>query len=522
MPAPTRTLANHPDLDQIRRQAKELLRAFSAREADAVAEVTAHYRAASPQTFALHDAQLVIARSYGFDSWPKLKAYVEGATIHRLVEAIAAHDASAVRAMLALRPELALVDVAESDEHQALHHAVLQRQPEIVRLLVQHGADPHKGIWPHRDATSPMTLATDRGLTEIVAIMHGAPRAAAHDTDDPRVPAGVAAARRAIARGDASSIRAQHAEGRLPHDVGLVTCAVQSGRLEMLSLLLELGLDPDERGRLRGLEETVTSWGGPIRECAIEGNLAMAELLLTHGATPNTNVYAASSAMFEVLARRNSAMIALLERHGGIVNATTAGYLGLFDRARQLLDADLTNATAEALLDAAADGGYLDIVRMALDRIDWPVGDGRWHWMLMRPLGGRADSERERFVACFRAIVDRSGANAADRFGRTILHDVAGAWPRSAPMGPADRIALATVLLDRGARLDARDDLLRSTPLGWACRYGRVELVRLLIDRGADPVEPDAEAWATPRAWAERMRHREVVQLLRSASVSRP
>ena len=46
----------------------------------AIAEVHAHYRGAESTTFALHDAQLVLARAYGFDSWPKLKAYVDGAT----------------------------------------------------------------------------------------------------------------------------------------------------------------------------------------------------------------------------------------------------------------------------------------------------------------------------------------------------------------------------------------------------------------------------------------------------------
>jgi ankyrin repeat protein len=81
-------------------------------------------------------------------------------------------------------------------------------------------------------------------------------------------------------------------------------------------------------------------------------------------------------------------------------------------------------------------------------------------------------------------------------------------------MGADERLAFATILLDKGARLDARDDLLKSTPLGWACRWGRVELVDLLLARGADPVEADAESWATPRAWAEKMNRQEVLALL--------
>src|SRR5204863_6572674 len=76
-PFPTRTLRAQPDLDQLKRQAKELLESFRKGDSAAVAEVNAHYHGADPPTFALHDAQLVIARAYGFDSWPKLKAFVD-------------------------------------------------------------------------------------------------------------------------------------------------------------------------------------------------------------------------------------------------------------------------------------------------------------------------------------------------------------------------------------------------------------------------------------------------------------
>src|SRR5262245_919788 len=89
---PTRTLREHPDLDQLKRQAKELLRAFTAGEEHAVTEVSTHYRQADRAGFALHDAQLVLARSYGFDSWSKLKAHVEGITLKRLVDAVRAGD----------------------------------------------------------------------------------------------------------------------------------------------------------------------------------------------------------------------------------------------------------------------------------------------------------------------------------------------------------------------------------------------------------------------------------------------
>jgi hypothetical protein len=330
----------------------------------------------------------------------------------------------------------------------------------------------------------------------------------------------------AVATGDIEWLRARHAGSALFDDAGLVSVAVVWDQPEILSFLLDAGLDPDERERVSGLDDVVYSWGGPLRACARTGNAVMAEILLEHGAAPNTNVYAASSAMHEALARRDARIVQLLETHGGIVNATTAAYLGLADRVRQLFEDERAGRlsdgavsrgnVAEDVLEAALDGGHVDLVRLALDHLDWQAGDARWQGTLMRPFGKHEASDRERYIACFRMIIDRSGIDLPWRFGRTSLHDVAADWPRSAPMGAEERLAFATILLEKGARLDARDDLLKSTPLGWACRWGRIELVNLLLARGADPVEADAEPWATPRAWAEKMNHHHVLAALQT------
>jgi hypothetical protein len=89
-------------------------------------------RAAEPATFALHDAQLVLARNYGYGSWPKLKAYVDGVTATRLMEAVRANDAARVRKILRIRPEL--VNFAESGTHghSALHYAVIGANPNAT------------------------------------------------------------------------------------------------------------------------------------------------------------------------------------------------------------------------------------------------------------------------------------------------------------------------------------------------------------------------------------------------------
>ena len=74
----------------------------------------------------------------------------------------------------------------------------------------------------------------------------------------------------------------------------------------------------------------------------------------------------------------------------------------------------------------------------------------------------------------------------------------------SASRGGAEPAFSCAILLDAGTSLTIRDPLLESTPLGWACWWGRIEIVRLYLERGADPA--DAERWATPLAMAAMFR----------------
>jgi ankyrin repeat protein len=723
---PTRSLRAHPDLHQLRRQAKELLSAFRTGDAEAVAEVNHHYRDADAATFALHDAQLVLARAYGFDSWPKLKAVVDEVTVSRLSDAVRAGDRVRATALLEARPEIINMEGPGGDEHRPLHFAVLARDADMVRLLMAHGADARIGIYPHRVPTTALAIARDRGYGEILAIIREAedrrpggrrpalydepapwPREldAAIDRDDSRAaidvlesnPTSRAALMRmanhngltllylaagrlmvplveylldhgadanartvwgstpiemanirasatsrfdglketealliqhgaertplwavaannagwlrarhvqgtlvnrvtddgglltfavvtnrpemldvlldlgfdpderadpaqpggkpleccasqhrfemaetllargatltapiAIALGKVDWIRARHAEGRLAHPAdgdGLLTMAVEHGRRDMLELLLDLGFDADER---RGPD----SGGKPLSRAAGKGDIAMAELLLAHGASPN----APESAVWMAYRNRSRAMLDLLVRHGGIVSAGTAAYHRDLAIVRQRLEEEDAgrlppgavtpgHTVAEDLL--GGEMGEPEIVRLALARIDWPPDDPRWYEKLRGPLAFWShipwiqspewDRDRSGYLASFRLILARTRANQRIPIGRTILHDVMAMGHHDGVSGwvtEEEALAFAVTLLDAGARTDVRDDLLQSTPLGWACRWGRTKIVREMLNRGVDSVEPDAQPWATPRAWAERMGHREIVQML--------
>lgn len=619
---PTRQLREHPDLNQLKRQAKELLDAFAAGDTNAAVEVNAHYRDASPSTFALHDAQLVLARAYGFDSWPKLKAFVDGVTVKRFEEAARNGDIPQLRGMLKQRPELV--------NSGALRHAVLRRDDSMVRILMEQGANARIGVYPHRDATTPLVLASDRRYDEIVAIITDverrrreidcggteAPdpeelfRAIASGDNDRAVslvesnpaliqarvphhgwtPLHVAAARlngpmvdwllkrgadvnakgrdwteqtpldsaahssdanrgaefaevadrllrsgaemtawAAVALGNAAWLRARHAQGSLINPIegngGMLRIAATCNRADVLQLLLDLGFDPDERARMEDVDADgiAFTWGMPLYHCSQFGKYEMAETLLKHGADPNGKVYASGDPVFQAYDKRDWKMVELLQLYGGVPEATTAGLFRHTELARKMLAGEAEygsegvggDTLAERLLWGGACGGDAEIVRMALLHIDRARDDPWWFHIMEQPI--RMWSEGGAQLDCLKLILERCEPNilgrSGDGFNLTILHSVAGARPH---VTAEERLAFATALLDAGARTDLRDGLLNSTPLGWACRWGRTELVELLLKRGADPVETDAESWATPKAWAEKMGHGALVALLQA------
>ena len=87
------SLPERPDLDQLRRQAKELRDAARRGDSDAIERLRRHHRPSAPAgQVSLAVAQLVIARELGFSSWPQLKAAVEthATTPERLAEILVA------------------------------------------------------------------------------------------------------------------------------------------------------------------------------------------------------------------------------------------------------------------------------------------------------------------------------------------------------------------------------------------------------------------------------------------------
>lgn len=121
----TKSLPSRPDLEWLRKTAKERL-----------AELRAHDPAAK-----LHQAQLVIARDYGFASWRALKAHVDTLSLDgQILAATLQGDAKLLDGLLARHP--AKLALTGSDWSRPLLHLAADRgHLACVDVLLRRGCD---------------------------------------------------------------------------------------------------------------------------------------------------------------------------------------------------------------------------------------------------------------------------------------------------------------------------------------------------------------------------------------------
>jgi hypothetical protein len=127
-----------PNLEQLRRQAKDLLRAVRQDDPSAVAELRKHHpKLIEPRGVKLADAQFALARSYGLPSWPRL------VTACRMTDAIWRGDVEAVRKLVLKDPRL-LHEAARGREDcdwgPPMSYAANVGQDAIIQMLRDLGA----------------------------------------------------------------------------------------------------------------------------------------------------------------------------------------------------------------------------------------------------------------------------------------------------------------------------------------------------------------------------------------------
>jgi ankyrin repeat protein len=135
-PAPhSNTLPAHANLEHLKNQAKQRLKAMRTERSEAK----------------LSEAQLLVARGYGFPSWRNLKAYVDA--LHnsgqQLINAVHDSDLAAIGAILDSHPELvnASTDIhprmrpSDTLTMRLVHLAIAEGKADVLRLLIERGAD---------------------------------------------------------------------------------------------------------------------------------------------------------------------------------------------------------------------------------------------------------------------------------------------------------------------------------------------------------------------------------------------
>lgn len=170
-------LPDRPDLDQLRRQARELLRAAADGEPHAVDRL----RVVSPRV-TLSAAQLALAREYGFQSWTALKAEVA----RRRAPATSADRWSfGGAATLQTSAGALLPEILTANASQAILHGTLtrsgngqlagavpgQRGPAPVALLARLVRRKNtRAIRDRRRAEAEAAMAGMRALTRVTVV----------------------------------------------------------------------------------------------------------------------------------------------------------------------------------------------------------------------------------------------------------------------------------------------------------------------------------------------------------------
>lgn len=158
---PVRRLPVRPNLDQLHRQAKELLRAVRAGDAAAIAELRDHHpESIDPASAKLADAQLTLARSYQAPNWARFAHAVQ------VANAIWDDDLAAVRELVTKNAALIHEDVLirkDSNWGPPLTYAANLGRDAIIRLLHSLGA---------RDLESAAGRAALQGKSETVRLIY--------------------------------------------------------------------------------------------------------------------------------------------------------------------------------------------------------------------------------------------------------------------------------------------------------------------------------------------------------------
>jgi ketosteroid isomerase-like protein len=492
---PPRGLPGNANLEQLKKGAKSFQRAVRSGDAGA-AEVVREFHPRLPDAqpgspelngFTRTDAQLVIARQFGFSSWPKLKAHLE---------LVARYTRS---------PHEQPVGGPLADEQAVVD--------EFLRLAcLTYGDDD-----PDRLRRAESLLQEHEWLA----------RASIHTIS---ATGDLEAARELMDRdrSQASLVGGPHGwEPLLYLTYSRVSLGPGRSAAAVARLLLEQGADPNSGYLWEGLIPPFTALtgalggGGTIPKHPEE--LALARLLLEAGADANDGQALYNQGwgpnrdedwlelLFEfglgtgdggpwrrLLGERQDSPRKMLED----LLMAAAGH-GLTDRVRRLLARGVDPEGRETRhpiyqgrtpVQEAALAGHMDVVALLVD-----VGASWEHDQVDELIATAMAGDRravEQLLAADPGLRQRAIDRCPDQLVRAAEQDSYGA---------------VSLLIQLGFDVNARS---RTAPLHEAAMRGNLRVIRLLVEHGADPNIHDTGYDATPAGWAEHHGQREAQQML--------
>ncbi len=386
---PVRPIPVHPSLEHDRKQAKALLKAIRAGDPKAQKRFEQHHPQATPSEPTLAAAQTVIAREYGFPSWPRWKTYVEMRVLHGQLDAKEAqalseklHEMERLAQAKAMEDELLAME--RSARAAALVQAACGKDTRRASMLL--AIDPT--LAAHDLYTACVTgeaEALAKQLRDAPDLIHaaGGPMGwpailyATHTwllrSDPKRVPGIVKCAGLLVQAG--ADVNAQ-AKGEFGDLTPLYGAAGIAGHAELTRMLLQAGADPDEGcGEPDPEDHEASAWGTEAlyhatehedpaclalllaaqphsfrvsyclgRALDFEGREAHVRLFLEHHADPNFRVPWGghrTHLLKAVQQSRSQTVVRLLIEAGGDVHAADASGITAVSAAMRLGREDL-------------------------------------------------------------------------------------------------------------------------------------------------------------------------------------
>jgi ankyrin repeat protein len=452
-----KSLPSRPSLEQLRNQAKDLLKSYKSGDPGAAKRFAESHpqpaKESSARTAKLGDAQLVIAREYGFATWPKLKEHVESVLLETgdpmglFHKAFAENDAPMFRRLLERYPQMkAKINEPVGPFDSPAITQVCSR--EMLDVLLDAGADIN---------------AKSRWWAGGFGLLHGAePGLAAY----------------AIQRGAVVDV---HAAARL-------------GMIERLRELI--AADPALVHARGGDGQTPLHFASTVE---------IAEFLLDHGADIDARDVDHESTPAQYMVRDRQEIVRCLIRRGCKTDIFMAAALGEADLARKHLDAD-----PSCVRMRVSDEYFPMINRKSGGTIyQWTLG---WyvsphdvakqfgHDDVFRLLMERSPTDVQLIAACWAA--DETVVTSLINGHPDLVTHLSDAYRRQvAHAARNNNLAAVRVMLAAGLPVDALGQH-RATPLHWAAFHGNAEMAREIL-RYNPPLElTDADFQGTPLGWA--------------------